>query len=66
MNKITAIEKLQAKNFLIELNNLFNKYDLVIDCHCDFVSLLCSKTIKDGRRKLIATLYEDCEPEYNE
>lgn len=62
MNTITPKEKTNAENFIIELNQLFDKYNLVIDCHGDFVGYLYNRNTK----RMIATLYEDCEPDYYE
>ena len=53
----------RVNRFFEELEGLFRKYNLVIDCHADFISLL--KDTKNNN-KVICHLYDECSPDYME
>lgn len=59
---ITQEEKRRANLFLRELHILFDKFQMEIDCHQDFVSLLRDKKTN----KILCTLYERCSPEFED
>jgi hypothetical protein len=59
--EFTEDQKVRAKSFINELQEISMRYGIDIDCHADFVSLLTDRRNND---EILAVLRGDCEPEY--